>query len=110
MVAGDGEQARVTSQSASVLSRVEPVEVRYCRCDSEDRETIVKAVELPDDTTEAAKFVRGALLAFPELYFARFVLLVEGDSERIVLASITSAAYAGWRLMTTPGAPAPLKT
>ena len=25
------------------------------------------------------------MLAFPELYFARFVLLVEGDSERVVL-------------------------
>jgi putative ATP-dependent endonuclease of OLD family len=41
--------------------------------------------------TEAAKFVRGALLAFPELYFARFVLLVEGDSERIVLPRLARA-------------------
>ena len=43
---------------------------------------------MPSDDEEAAKFVRGAMLAFPELYFARFVLLVEGDSERIVLPKL----------------------
>lgn len=31
------------------------------------------------------------MLAFPELYFARFVLLVEGDSERIVLPRLARA-------------------
>ena len=35
--------------------------------------------------------MRGALLAYPELYFARFVLLVEGDSERIVLPRLAEA-------------------
>jgi putative ATP-dependent endonuclease of the OLD family len=35
--------------------------------------------------------VRGAMLAYPELYFARFVLLVEGDSERIVLPRLAEA-------------------
>lgn len=37
------------------------------------------------------KFVRGAMLAYPELYFARFVLLVEGNSERIVLPRLAEA-------------------
>ena len=31
------------------------------------------------------------LNAYPELYFARFVLLVEGDSERIVLPRLAEA-------------------
>jgi putative ATP-dependent endonuclease of the OLD family len=31
------------------------------------------------------------MLAFPELYFARFVLLVEGDSERVVLPRLAEA-------------------
>jgi putative ATP-dependent endonuclease of the OLD family len=35
--------------------------------------------------------VRGAMLAFPELYFARFVILGEGDSERIVLPRLAKA-------------------
>jgi putative ATP-dependent endonuclease of OLD family len=46
---------------------------------------------LPDDATDAAKFIRGAILAFPELYFARFVVLVEGDSERIVIPRLAQA-------------------
>ena len=40
----------------------------------------MKGVKLPNKDDEAIKFVRGAMLAFPELYFARFVVLVEGDS------------------------------
>jgi putative ATP-dependent endonuclease of OLD family len=31
------------------------------------------------------------MLAFPELYFARFVILVEGDSERVVLPRLSEA-------------------
>jgi putative ATP-dependent endonuclease of the OLD family len=84
-------QAIITSHSSSVLSRVEPTEVRYCRCGAEDRVSIVRAIELPADASDAAKFIRGALLAFPELYFARFVVLVEGDSERIVVPRLAQA-------------------
>ena len=84
-------QAIMTSHSPAVLSRVQPHEVRYCRCDPKTRCSSVKSIKLPTDDAEAVKFVRGAMLAFPELYFARFVLLVEGDSERIVLPHLAEA-------------------
>ena len=84
-------QAIITSHSPAVLSRVNPREVRYCRCDSKTRVSTVKKIKMPAGLTEAAKFVRGAVLAYPELYFARFVLLVEGDSERIVLPRLAEA-------------------
>lgn len=80
-----GAQAIITSHSPAVLSRVDPREVRYCRCDPKTRVSTVKKIMMPTGSDETAKFVRGAMLAYPELYFARFVLLVEGDSERIVL-------------------------
>ena len=86
-----GAQAIVTSHSPAVLSRVDPREVRYCRCDPKTRISTVKEIKLPTGANEAAKFVRGAVLAYPELYFARFVLLVEGDSERIVLPRLAEA-------------------
>jgi putative ATP-dependent endonuclease of the OLD family len=86
-----GAQAIVTSHSPAVLSRVDPREVRYCRCDPTTRVTSVKAVQMPPGAGEEAKFVRGAVLAYPELYFARFVVLVEGDSERIVLPKLAEA-------------------
>jgi putative ATP-dependent endonuclease of the OLD family len=91
VVEGDNAQAVVTSHAPAVLSRVVPEEVRYCRCNDKTRETSVKAVQLPEDDEEAVKFIRGAMLAFPELYFARFVVLVEGDSERIVLPRLAEA-------------------
>ena len=84
-------QVLVTSHSPAVLGRVRPTEVRYCRCDPKTRVSSVKKIELPSRVSEEGKFVRGAMLAFPELYFARFVLLVEGDSERVVLPRLAKA-------------------
>ncbi|MBX9757060.1 MAG: AAA family ATPase [Pseudomonadaceae bacterium] len=86
-----GAQAIVTSHSPALLSRVDPREVRYCRCDPKTRVSTVKSIKFPVGDPEASKFVRGAMLAYPELYFARFVLLVEGDSERIVLPCLSEA-------------------
>jgi putative ATP-dependent endonuclease of OLD family len=91
IVGGNAAQALITSHSPSVLSRIEPKEVRYCHCDTETRASTLRGIELPSDATEAAKFIRGALLAFPELYFARFAVLVEGDSERIVIPRLAQA-------------------
>ncbi|MBN9423948.1 MAG: ATP-dependent endonuclease [Candidatus Accumulibacter sp. 66-26] len=86
-----GAQAIITSHSPAVLSRVNPSEVRYCRCDPTTRISTVKKIKMPTGIDQTAKFVRGAMLAYPELYFARFVLLVEGDSERIVLPVLAEA-------------------
>ncbi len=91
LTADGGAQALVTSHSPAVLSRIEPREVRYCRCDPATRVSTIKTIRLPKGTGEEAKFVRGAVVAFPELYFARFVLLVEGDSERVVLPRLAEA-------------------
>ncbi len=91
LVAEGAGQAVITSHSPAVLSRVEPPEVRYCRCDPTTHRTSVRAISLPEDDEDAAKFVRGAMLAYPELYFARFVVLVEGDSERVVLPRLAQS-------------------
>jgi putative ATP-dependent endonuclease of OLD family len=91
IVSGDSGQAFITSHAPAVLSRVDPVEVRYCRRGERMGVTSVKAVQLPKKDDEAIKFVRGAMLAFPELYFARFVVLVEGDSERVLLPRLAQA-------------------
>ena len=88
----DSAQVLVTSHSPAVLSRVRPMEVRYCRCDGKTRVSSVRKIKLPPGISEEGKFVRGAMHAFPELYFARFVLLVEGDSERVVLPRLAEAA------------------
>lgn len=84
-------QALVSSHSASILSRIEAEEVRYFRLDRQTRRAIVRLLTLPEDDVEANTYVRLAVRAYPELYFARFVILAEGDSERIVLPQLAEA-------------------
>lgn len=85
-------QVILSSHSASILSRIEPEEVRYTRLNSETRESSVRLLTLPEEGTEARKYVRLAVRAYPELYFARFVVLAEGESEAIVLPAIAEAS------------------
>lgn len=84
-------QVLLTSHSPSIMHRVEPTEVRHLRLDPDSRTTLVNTIELPADEDEAHKFVREAVRAFPELYFARLVVLGEGDSEEIVLPRVAEA-------------------
>ena len=83
-------QAIISSHSARVLSRIEPEQVRYFRLD-EKFNSQVRELTLPTDTDEANKYVKEAIKAFPELYFAKFVVLGEGDSEEIVIPKIAEA-------------------
>ncbi|MBG0511063.1 AAA family ATPase [Agrobacterium sp. MOPV5] len=84
-------QVAIASHSASILARIEANEVRYCRLDDEMRQSSVREIILPPETTEANAYVRLAVKAYPELYFARFVILAEGDSESLVLPRLAEA-------------------
>jgi putative ATP-dependent endonuclease of OLD family len=86
---GQDAQAIVATHSPSLLRRVPPEAIRYLRL-SQSRNTVVKTITLPDDD-DAEKYVREGLQAFPELYFSRFVILGEGDSEEIVLPRLLAA-------------------
>ena len=90
---GEFESAQVvlSSHSPAILSRIEPKEVRYFRLDRKARCASVKPLILPKDNEEASQYIRLAIRAYPELYFARFVILGEGDSERIVIPRIAEA-------------------
>lgn len=87
----EGAQVLISSHSPSILSRIEPEEVRHTRLDHQTRRSSVKALALPPATHEARKFVRLAVKAYPEIYFARFVIFGEGDSESIVIPKIAEA-------------------
>lgn len=87
-------QTVVATHSASLMRRVAPEHVRYLRLDVA-RRTTVTPVTMPSDTDEAHKFIREALHAYPELYFARVVVLGEGDSEEVVLPRCLSAVDLG---------------
>jgi putative ATP-dependent endonuclease of OLD family len=86
---GQDAQALMATHSPSLMRRVPPDSVRYLRL-YENRTTLVKHIELPEDDS-AQKFVREGVQAFPELYFSRLVVLGEGDSEEIVLPRLLEA-------------------
>ena len=87
----DSAQVLLSSHSAAILSRIEPEEVRYFRLNTDTRQSTIRALTLPTDDQEASRYVRLAVRAYPELYFARFVILGEGDSEQLVIPRIAEA-------------------
>ena len=81
-------QVVLASHSASIVSRIEPESIRYFRLDPETCQSSIRALTLPTSGTAENAYVRLAVQAYPELYFARFVVLGEGDSEQIVLPKL----------------------
>jgi len=81
----------ITSHAPAAMRRIGPESVRHFRLDLEELVTRVNSLHLPEDDEDAAKFVRQAVLAQPELYFASVVILGEGDSEEIVIPRIAKA-------------------
>jgi predicted ATP-dependent endonuclease of OLD family len=77
-------QVVLTSHSPSIMKRISPDQVRHFRIDLE-RNIFVSKIALPPDKEEASKYVKQAIIAYPELYFSRLVILGEGDSEEIIL-------------------------
>jgi putative ATP-dependent endonuclease of the OLD family len=84
-------QALVSSHSASILARVDPMQVRHFRLDPLHRTAAVRPIRLPEGDEEASKFVREAVRIYPELYFSRFVVLGEGASEEVVIPRLAEA-------------------
>lgn len=83
----DNSQVILTSHSPAIVKRIKPEELRYLRIESNDRvlQTIVSDIKLPQDTDESYKYIKGAIQAYPELYFSKLVVLGEGDSEELLL-------------------------
>jgi putative ATP-dependent endonuclease of the OLD family len=91
LTGGSRAQAVISSHSASILARVDPAHVRHFRLDHATRTACVRGVHLADEEEEAGKFIREAVRTYPEMYFARFVILGEGSSEEIVLPRLADA-------------------
>lgn len=88
---GGRSQIIVSSHSASVVSRIEPDQIRHFRLRRKRLTTKVREVPLPAPNTDAGKYLRQAVRSYPELYFARFVVLGEGESESVVLPILAAA-------------------
>ena len=47
--------------------------------------SVVNKLVLPDKESDAYKYVKNAVIAYPELYFSSLIILGEGDSEEIII-------------------------
>jgi putative ATP-dependent endonuclease of OLD family len=84
-------QGLMTSHSPSIVGRLDPKSLRHMRRNPATGVSLASALKLPDDGDEAAKFVREAVRAHPEIYFARHAIFGEGASEEIVLPRLAEA-------------------
>lgn len=97
VAAHENAQVALSSHSPSLLGRIDPANVRYFLGHEHAKATSVREIPLPsDDSEESFKYVRQAVRAHPELYFARLVILGEGPSEQVLLERAFDAA--GWPL------------
>lgn len=80
-------QTILTSHSPAIIKRIEPESIRYFRMKTETEVTEVRKITLPDEEKfeNQYKYIKEAVKAYPELYFAKLVILGEGDSEEILL-------------------------
>ena len=89
----DRAQVVLTTHAPSLLNRVEPENIRYFRL-HDNKNTVVKPILLPSededdgDNVDTFTYVKEAVKAYPEIYFAKVVILGEGDSEEIVIPKI----------------------
>lgn len=83
----DNSQVILTSHSPAIIKRINPEDLRYLRIENNDRvlQTIIADIQLPQAIDESFKYIKGAIQAYPELYFAKLVVLGEGDSEELLL-------------------------
>jgi putative ATP-dependent endonuclease of the OLD family len=85
----------ITSHCAGVVRRATRIEqIKHFRQDKTggfSRSTIVSNITLPENkNSEDYKYISQAVLAHPELYFSKLVILGEGESEEIIIPQLAS--------------------
>jgi len=96
----------LSTHTPAMLRRVGPEQIRHLRMQPIQQRTVVRTIKLPEKTVDAHKYVKEAVMAYPELYFARLVVLGEGDSEELVIPRLLRAF--GYSLDRTQVAMVPL--
>ncbi|MCZ3030130.1 UNVERIFIED_CONTAM: AAA family ATPase [Acinetobacter baumannii] len=79
----DNSQVLLSSHTPSIVKRLEPESIIHFRI-TENYETEVNQIFLPEKADEAYKYVKEAIHNYPEIYFARLVVIGEGDSEEVI--------------------------
>lgn len=85
----DNAQVLVATHAPSMIKRVDPKSILHFRINQKEIRTVVNPIILPDkDKEEEYKYIKAAIMAYPELYFPNWLFLGEGDSEEIIIPKI----------------------
>ena len=76
-------QVLLSSHTPSIVKRIDPESILHFRI-TEHYESQVNEIELPEKKDEAYKYVKQAIHNYPEIYFARLVVIGEGDTEEVI--------------------------
>lgn len=76
-------QVLLSSHTPSIVRRIDPKSILHFRI-TEHYESQVNKIELPEEKDEAYKYVKQAIHNYPEIYFARLVVIGEGDTEEVI--------------------------
>lgn len=91
LAALNNAQVVISSHTPAIVRRIDPEDIRHLRIDGSTHQSVVNEIALPDNTTEAFKYIREAIRNYPELYFAKLAILGEGDSEEVVFSALARA-------------------
>lgn len=76
-------QVFITSHTPAIVKRLDPEVIHHFHL-SDETTTEVNRIQLPEETDDAYKYVKEAVQNYPEVYFAKLVVIGEGDSEEVL--------------------------
>lgn len=76
-------QVLLSSHTPSIVKRIDPESILHFRI-TDQYESQVNRIKLPEKTDDAYKYIKEAIHNYPEIYFARLVVIGEGDTEEVV--------------------------
>ncbi|WP_433811529.1 ATP-dependent nuclease [Flavobacterium johnsoniae] len=79
----ESSQVLISSHTPAIVKRLDPESILHFRI-TENYETEVNKILLPEKEDEAYKYIKEAVHNYPELYFAKLVVIGEGDSEEVI--------------------------
>lgn len=79
----DNAQVFLSSHTPAIIKRLDPESIFHFRI-NDDFAAEINRVILPDKDDGAYKYVKEAVKNYPEIYFARLVVIGEGESEHLI--------------------------
>ncbi|MGP4712810.1 MULTISPECIES: ATP-dependent nuclease [unclassified Psychrobacter] len=76
-------QVLLSSHTPSIVKRIDPESILHFRI-NESYESQVSMIVLPEENDLAYRYIKQAIHNYPEIYFARLVVIGEGDTEEVI--------------------------